>query len=60
MPPHLDWSRVIDADPEQLQESGDAEIINQMFLQWKKEEVTMAFELIDNAGTEALLEIKRC
>ncbi|CAB1322784.1 unnamed protein product [Coregonus sp. 'balchen'] len=80
MPPHLDWRMVMDADPEQLQESGDAEIINHMFLQvkrWerelkdgspeeivqllrvaqgllklKKEEVTMAFELIDNAGTE--------
>nr|XP_029523284.1 centrosomal protein of 290 kDa isoform X1 [Oncorhynchus nerka] len=78
--PHLDWRMVMDADPEQLQESGDAEIINHMFLQvkrWerelkdgspekivhllrvvqgllklKKEEVTMAFELIDNAGTE--------
>lgn len=33
MPPHLDWSRVIDSDLEQMQESGDAYIINQMFLQ---------------------------
>lgn len=30
--PHLDWSRVIDSDLEQMHESGDADIINQMCL----------------------------
>ncbi|KAL0968641.1 hypothetical protein UPYG_G00269530 [Umbra pygmaea] len=80
MPPQLDWRRVMDTDPDQLLESGDAEKINQMFLQiqkWdvelkhgsqenlvqlmrvaqgllklKKDEVTVAYELIDNAGAE--------
>uniref|UniRef100_A0AAY5L8N9 Centrosomal protein of 290kDa coiled-coil region domain-containing protein n=1 Tax=Esox lucius TaxID=8010 RepID=A0AAY5L8N9_ESOLU len=33
MPPHFDWRLVMDADPERLPESGDAEILSDMFLQ---------------------------
>ncbi|KAJ8002717.1 hypothetical protein DPEC_G00161840 [Dallia pectoralis] len=80
MPPHFDWRLVMDADPELLHESGDADIMNDMFLQvqqWdvelkdrglekmvrlmqvsqgllklKKDEIDMAYELIENAGVE--------